>query len=688
MIMKNSVKNYAPQYGSRKNFSVGAELSEQLERDSRIDYPASTETEIDIIREILDEDTLNYLLENDVESSDEADIVTSEIFKDVLIIEADVDGDDSVVSSKGQEDCESDNGYEGDVSFSLEQLEKYLENDNCHNGESDIEAIKSFDEIMQVVADIELSKQGAWNLNFDEDDFDSEECMSQFSYILNQTEITEDEILSIVEKTDFCESNKTPLLIKKQFGNQATPYVYGMQVLKNNQLCYIDTADSGNMLHIYNGRYWQFLDDDSLKQLAYDALPEYIKHAVSGIEHLITNIANYVRREVKKAYNEGRKRFSSQDYCDIENHIVFQNCVYDVKTGEKKDFSYKKPYYYAVECEYTDEDIETPYYDKFKYDSTQGDQDSMEMFDLMQAYLLIPNRKGKCFFIMSYAKDSGKTSFGEFIEKYFPDELVKKVDIEHLGGKFSYAGFDKAVLISCLELPLAKLSPSATKALKNFTGESKIEMEQKYQNQFTSKVRFKTLLASNGGLYLPTGEKDDAFFRRVIVIPFIYSTPLDELIADMPQRWEKERSAIISKCVRKFKHVITDDGGIVFPESFLSKEIKAKWMGDSLVNERFIREVIIYTGDKNDAITKKDLEIVYEAYYDQNTCGMGSDKPIKCSKDDLNKMIQRIYPNAVVSKARRPTLANPDKKENLYCILGVKWDEKYLRELEGENGNE
>lgn len=72
---------------------------------------------------------------------------------------------------------------------------------------------------------------------------------------------------------------------------------------------------------------------------------------------------------------------------------------------------------------------------------------------------------------------------------------------------------------------------------------------------------------------------DDAFYRRLIVIPFIHSTPLDSLIADMPQQLQKEKSAVMSNAVRKLGKIISDDGGIVFPESELSRNIKNQWMG-------------------------------------------------------------------------------------------------------------
>jgi len=153
------------------------------------------------------------------------------------------------------------------------------------------------------------------------------------------------------------------------------------------------------------------------------------------------------------------------------------------------------------------------------------------------------------------------------------------------------------------------------------------------------------LLASNGGLYLPPGVQDDAFYRRVIVIPFVYSTPLDQLRADMPKAWEEERSAIISKCVRKFGKCIAKDGGIVFPESELSKCIKANWSGKSFINESFIKEALVYTGKADDAIPKDDIKLYYDEYYEDKISGIGFDSPMQCSKDELIKILHNIYPH-------------------------------------------
>lgn len=571
-------------------------------------------------------------------------------------------------------------------SNSVEQAEQ-VEQSNVEDedfGSDDFEALPPQQQWETSVHDMQQAIEEGWFDSEDEvlnptsDRLEDIKDKMIFAALTSAKNLSEENIMSILDDTTYNKKAAQILNNSKQAVSEAVPFLYGRQVIEDNEFCYLETSGTNNTLHIFNGKYWQKLEDDALKQLVYDSIPDSMKIATKAIERLITQIANYVKREMKKAYNDGKKRFSPEDYNDIENHIVFQNGVLDVLTGEILPFSSKKPYYYAINCEYINEDVDTPYYDKFKADSTGGDEASMNMFDLMQAYLLIPNRKGKCFFIMSYAKDSGKTTFGEFIERYFEEGWVHRLDTEHLGGKFSYAGFDQALLVSCLEMPIAKLSASATKALKNFTGESKIEVEAKYQNHTTAAVRFKTLLASNGGLYLPHGESDEAFYRRVVVIPFIHSTPLEQIKADMPQKWEEERSAIISKCVRKLRRIMNSDGGLIFPESLLSQRIKNTWVGKSLLNEDFVKNVLEYTASQDDKISKSDLMTVYNKYYAEHTLGMGTDRPIQCSKDELVRLVLRIYPNVRVKKTR--SVIYKGQKINLgYCIFAVKWSDHFLQ---------
>lgn len=541
------------------------------------------------------------------------------------------------------------------------------------NNESDRELVSSVDELI-----VNYDEQN------DDDEQDCDEAISDKACIValaNANPNDDNSILTALDDNIIYEE-VTNIINKSNIAvSNAAPYSLGMSVINNNRLCFIDTADSGNILHIFNGKYWQWLSGESLKQLVYDSLSPSMKLATKGVETLVNNVASYIKREIKKDYNEGRRRFTAKDFADISNHIVFNNCVYDVQHGKKLSHDHRKPYYFKVDCDYVDNEVETPVYDGFKSYATNGDTESMLMFDLMQVYLLMPNRSGKCFFVMSNARDSGKTSFGEFIEGYFPADLTRRFDTDFTGDKFSYTGLDHVVLASCFEMPMKKLSASAAKALKNFTGEGRIEIEQKYKDHFNTAVRFKVLLATNGGLYLPTGEEDEAFYRRAIVIPFVKSVPMNKLDAKLLKKLNKERQYIISNSVRSMTDYMNGKSGIVFPESELSKEMKSKWTGENMWNERIVRRLLVYTADSDDFISKKDIKFIYDHCFCEKFVDYDENVPIKCSKDQLMRIVAAIFPH---TKEKRRHYCNFGTGENSleYGITCVKWSEEALDIIE------
>lgn len=612
----------------------------------------------------------------------------------------------SYLSSEQEERMEQSDYSEKEMSFEecekfakylvdLEEMEFYSEDD-----EEDETAITStakeylsendspIENSVRHTVNLEQYLESLETVSLDEEEDDEKEMMNYAAPLFYEDE----QSLVSINETAGEPDNKggvqtTNVMLNKvviKDPKDETPYVFGLLLIEHNDLCYLDINDSESLC-IFNGRYWQRIDDDALKQRAYEILPVSWKHDTPTIETLITNIMHFVKREIRRLYNEGCRQFTQRDFQRIQNHIVFQNCVYDVKADEKLGFSKELPYYFGINCDYVEEDFDTPFYDKLKSDATGNDPDSMLMFDLLQAYLLIPNRNGKCFFVMTWAKDAGKTTFGEFIEHYLDDNFVSKIDIENLGGKFSYAGLDRSIIASCLELPMTKLTKSAAKAIKNITGESKLEIEAKYKNRTTSSVRFKLLLATNGGIYLPTeGEADDAFYRRLIVIPFIQSTPLGCLAANMGQKLEKERPYIISKCVRRFSSAISDDDGIVFPESQLSREIKASWQNNSIINENFVNECLRFSADNSDVIPKKDLMMVYHQYVNDLLIENYNERPIILDSRELTVLVKKIFPHVKDKRRRTVTFQSQDSTENTYCMVGIQWTEKartYIKQI-------
>ena len=288
---------------------------------------------------------------------------------------------------------------------------------------------------------------------------------------------------------------------------------------------------------------------------------------------------------------------------------------------------------------------------------------------------------------MADAKDSGKSLLGQFIANSFSAGAAQSIDVDHLGGQFALAGIEQARLLSCLEMNTDRLNKKAVTMLKRLTGESSIRSEAKRKNVRTVTNRAKIVLATNGGLLLPAGMEDNAFYRRVIVLPFIFSTPMSEIINDLDQRLEKERSAILSKAVRTLKQIIKPDGGILFPESDLSIRMKEKWMGMHNIDDEFYDCAFEFTGDPKHRIVINDIEKVYRFFAgvkrQADPSLMISNRAELIGKLSLKYGLgrqkeQRALTLKELSEEKRGVSVER-KKRTVLC--GVYWRQDFLREI-------
>lgn len=509
----------------------------------------------------------------------------------------------------------------------------------------------------------------------DEDDFEYSAAKAQ--EIANEYTRELQSNISETEATDAHSGTQANEYFERNILNESA-YQYALTIMQKESLCFVDEPECSNGISRYNGMYWEMLSDDKLKGLIYESITETDKKQNDNIDRFCKNVAMYIKYEARKTY-VSHNRFQPKKFEKIQNRVVFKNCVYDARTGKVHEFDESLPYYFAVDAEYIEADKETPYYDKIKYDATDGDEESMEMFDLMIAYLMIPNRSAKCFFVMANARDSGKSLLGSFLADMYVGNRTKSIDPEHLAGRFSFANVTECVLLSCLEMNTDRLKKTAVSQFKLITGEKRIRSEAKYKNEQTIPIRFKLLLATNGGIVLPEGMADAAFYRRVIVIPFIKSTPLDRLISNLDKKLQSEKDAILSKCIRKLETHIGKDGGIVFPESKLSMQMKEKWMGGVCLDDEFIQSAFEYTGDTKSRVALEDVEMIYRAFIERK----GQDKGaiIITDRKNLVAKIKNVHVGADKDKMRTKVIKRNNQKVSTNAICRIKWNQDFLEEL-------
>ena len=464
----------------------------------------------------------------------------------------------------------------------------------------------------------------------------------------------------------------------RESGDEPNVYLYYQKACTQYTFRYVHDPAMGEPLSFDNGRYWEPLTEDRIHVMIYGMLEEDDKKKIYNCKLFCASVTIYIKLQCAKEYYDGN-RFTEKQFMKIQNHAVFKNGVYDAHKGRLREFNTKLPYTFGLDADYIGEDVETTAWDKLRMDAS-GDKESMAMLEYWIGYLAIPNLSAKAMAVMASAKDSGKSICGQFCAEMYEGTRTEAMDPDKLSGRFAYAKAATTLLLYCFDLNTEQLKAADVAELKKITGEKTIRSEAKYQMAVTMPIRFKVMLATNTGLYLGKGaQQDDAFYRRVIVLPFVRSRESDEMMNDMLDRLRAERSAILSKCVRKVGEIIGPDGGITFPESDLSRSIKESWSKRIDMVKMFVESMLDITGNMNDAIIKDKIYSEYVSFVLKKTYEMDlKGYPTLLRTACMTRIIDLAGGKVAQSKIRIDSeQTNPRYKcypgEQKPCLRGLKW---------------
>ena len=447
------------------------------------------------------------------------------------------------------------------------------------------------------------------------EEMDDLSCSNKDKEDTNQQGIPKVDIQQIFPKKKK-KCKETKYLSNEEFN----PYTFAVEILNKYRIWHLDSSDWS--LWIWNGRFYEPLNDDKLESLIYGDLPEEFKSTLKSCKKSIQATSEFIHRECEarpiKSEKSGRsyKTFHKKDMRKIYNRVVLKNGVYDVMAGELIEFDEKLPYYYEIKAKYISKEsskLNTPYFDKLLKDATGGDKDSIQMIHYSIGMLLLPN-KCKKFIVAGNASNSGKSIlFGQFLDSLFDASRISRVDSSKLGGRFALGDCEDKLLISCLDIDENVLSSKAAGVIKRATGEEKISSEAKYKSSKETIVRFKFVFATNFGF--ASSRYDAGLVNRILALPFIKETAEENQIADLAEKLRGEKDKIVTKILREMQEVIKEDGSIVIPESDLSKQMKSSWTTVNSLFEEFCEKLVDITGDEDDYLSWENLYESYRQYF-------------------------------------------------------------------------
>ena len=298
--------------------------------------------------------------------------------------------------------------------------------------------------------------------------------------------------------------------------------------------------------------------------------------------------------------------------------ISFKNGVLDLETMNLYNHSPDYLIFYTINAKW-EKNTEAYHFKEFLKSMSGGDKFVAKRVKEALGYLLSVSNDGKYFFVMGTAPNSGKSTLGELLQEIVGREHVAHISTHQIGGRFALGDIHGKTLNLSMDLPKGKLSPVVVSIIKQITGGDVITTDQKYERMKEVHSNMRFVFASNYPVAISKEDDDDAFWNRMVIIPFQYSVKDVDVNHDMLQNLLGEKDAIICMCIKAFHNVLMNN--YMFSECEVAEQMKRSWRNEedeiAFTMKTFVDECVEITGNPQDYIYSQDFYEAYQIYCEQ-----------------------------------------------------------------------
>lgn len=293
-------------------------------------------------------------------------------------------------------------------------------------------------------------------------------------------------------------------------------------------------------LYVFNGKSYEFVTGEKMTRLIMAHCRAYVR--ATGSATIIRQIFDILKAEPSIC----RPNLQQEDLVALDNGLL-----------SLRDFSLAP---HTPEVFVTaqilgqfrpDLPLSCPQFDRFLDTIAQGDPELIQRIWEAIGYCLVPDGRGKCAIVFQGVKDSGKSLLGDLIASCFPPGLVTSLSMDDMGERFGPAELVGKSLCTSMDLSAGLWDTRSTGVLKTLTGGDMLTADVKYQPRIRFRNTAKLLFGTNHAI--GTKAQDDALMRRLVVVPFGHSVPLEEQDHDLKAKLLYERDAIITKALLAYR---------------------------------------------------------------------------------------------------------------------------------------
>jgi len=376
---------------------------------------------------------------------------------------------------------------------------------------------------------------------------------------------------------------------------------YTLADYSNNLLSAVELICVDKHLFFYNGICHESINGNELISL----YRNYVEKDICGERNLAVFRELYSYLLADDSLKVDESRMAPAECCFLTNGI------FDVKKQKLIKQTSNLIAFSFVNARYVENPV-CKKFDRFLEVTMQGDKILLRRFWYMLAYIFMQSLDAKAFFVLGTAPNSGKSQMGRLIQQLYLPKYVSAVALNDMNKEFSIAPIVGTAVNLNMDLPNGRLNSAAVSKVKQLTGGDLINVNEKFVRQFKYLNRAKLIFGTNYPIKLFNGiggSDEDAFWDRMVFIPFMYSVPKDKQNPRLLEELLAEKDSIVSKALQYGRDLLEES--YLFPGTPEIDRTVAGWRNDC---QYFVDKFLAECCDMGDTGARESMDNLYRVY--------------------------------------------------------------------------
>lgn len=328
-----------------------------------------------------------------------------------------------------------------------------------------------------------------------------------------------------------------PWYKETEYGWRFMPLILVEHIMKTIHIIY-----SAGMFYMYENGVYHSVSDETIGRIIQSHLdPETAKHT-----------------QIMDAQNQLRIKVACDtSMLNLETMIInVQNGLLDVRTRNLSPHSPDVLSTIQLKVSY-DPGADCPRFKTFLYDSMEGDATQVDLIQEILGYCLVPINPAQVSFVLVGAASAGKSVLLRVInDLLLGRENVSNIPWQSLADRFKAANLFGKLANIFADLPNKSIDDDGF--FKALCGEDIITGERKFKDEFTF-MNFAKLLFSCNSLPKNYADRSDGFYRRLVLVTFNHSVPVDQRDPFLLDKFRAEVDGIFLFALDGLTRLMTND---------------------------------------------------------------------------------------------------------------------------------